>query len=209
MYKEITVTILISILILLSFIGSSEAIYLNNDLSDLKTMISSSILKSDKHPVFVEYFTQKNNPDNPIISNHLYNLFADLYPYSSEDCDFYFITLLTDVVEEAEKRALDYNIQNYPVVFFDGGFEEINGVQNTIESYHNAIDSCKTTISREDYKRVQGNNGYIPDSIKPIRARLTAKGDNLAKKTGETYHLVFVYQKDRRHPVCIVQLVQE
>lgn len=144
MYKEITVLILFSILILSSFIGSSEGIYLNNDLSDLKTMISSSILKSDKHPVFVEYFTQKNNPDNPIISNHLYNLFADLYPYSSEDCEFYFITLLTDVVEEAEKRALDYNIQNYPVVFFDGGFEEINGAQNTIEPYHNAIDSCKT-----------------------------------------------------------------
>lgn len=144
MYKKITVSILISILILSSFIGGSEAVYINKDLTDIKTMITSNISKSDKHPVFIEYFTNKNNPDNPIISNHLYDVFTDLYPYSSEDCDFYYITLLTDVVEEAEKRAFDYNIQSYPVLLFDGGFEKVSGGQNSFDTYLNALNKCKT-----------------------------------------------------------------
>jgi hypothetical protein len=142
MYKKIIVIIIISFF-LSSLILTTSIISLANNSLVSKDIFTFRYPKSDKHPIFVEYFTEKNNIDNSIVSNHLYNLFANLYKYSSDDNDFYFITLLTDVVADAKIRAQDYNIQQYPVVFFDGGYKQLYGKQNTFDSYLDAVHICQ------------------------------------------------------------------
>lgn len=64
--------------------------------------------------------------------------------YNSGDYPFYFVSLIEDVNEDANARCTDdYNIAGYPTVMFDGGYEEVVGAGDNVESnYRDAIENC-------------------------------------------------------------------
>lgn len=62
--------------------------------------------------------------------------------YSSGTRDFYYVSLIDDMNQEASDRIAEFNIGGFPTVEFDGGDEEVVGNQSTTTNFETALDSC-------------------------------------------------------------------
>ncbi len=93
------------------------------------------------HTVFSEEFTATWCGHCPYVADALYNI------YQSNDYDFYFVAMITDVNNDAGTRASEYSIPGYPTTVFDGGYETKVGSTNddtaqTEEDMRPLIESC-------------------------------------------------------------------
>jgi len=146
--KIIFILILIDILVMSSVFVSGKTIKFSTYFE--KDRIESDLLfsKTGNHPVLVEFFTNSNQPDSVITSTQLYDLYSELYPYSSKSCDFYYVTMLTDINNNAMLRAKELGITSYPTVIFDGGYSNLIGVQDSKIHYYNYIlDAASKDVS--------------------------------------------------------------
>ena len=62
--------------------------------------------------------------------------------YLSKKYPFYYVSMVSDEMEEAKERMEDYNICGYPTAFFEGGKEVIYGVPESTSYYEDAIISA-------------------------------------------------------------------
>ena len=62
--------------------------------------------------------------------------------YDSGTRDFYYVSLIDDMNQEASDRISEFNIGGFPTVEFDGGYEEVVGNQSTTTNYETALDNC-------------------------------------------------------------------
>jgi len=88
---------------------------------------------SDSHTVFVEFATVGSSSECSIVSNQLYEIF------SSENYDFYYVTLVSDENEVTESRLSELGISEFPGVIFDGGYIQFFDEQSSVETYKDAI----------------------------------------------------------------------
>lgn len=123
MKKFLSICIL-GVLILSSF----SAVALNN-----KTI--EEFERDFTHTVLAEFGTTSSCPHCPPVSNYLYDI------YSSDDYDFFFITLNADHEPLANARYWEIpgSSGSVPQVFFDGGYSTIIGNQGSKTPYINNI----------------------------------------------------------------------
>ena len=76
------------------------------------------------HTVFIEEGTATYCINCPAVAEILYNL------YTSGNYNFYYVSLVKDKNSKAADRLEEYNIEGYPIVFIDGGYELIYGTEN-------------------------------------------------------------------------------
>jgi len=137
--KIIIVLMLAGFLVTSSVFVSGKTIRFYNSFEKDRIVSNSLFSKSESHTVFVEFFTNSNQPASVITSTQLYDLYSELYPYSSTVCDFYYITMLTDINNDAKLRAEELGIISYPAVYFDGGYSNLSGVQDSKTWYYDYI----------------------------------------------------------------------
>jgi len=130
------ITLLFFILLISTNIVIAEESIDINDI--LKINNTSTTSFDDNHLVLIEYCTRSNNKDSIDTSFQLYNLL------SSENHDFLYITLISDKNQIAQNRIEELDATNYPDVFFDGGYINIEGKQNTEDQYINSIYECSS-----------------------------------------------------------------
>jgi hypothetical protein len=88
------------------------------------------------HTVLIEEGTATWCGACPTAANALYNIFQ------SNDYPFYFVALIEDENYQARNRLLiDYNIQAYPTMYFDGGYEVLLGGHPNESIYRDLIES--------------------------------------------------------------------
>jgi thiol-disulfide isomerase/thioredoxin len=76
------------------------------------------------HNVFIEEGTTTWCHNCPKVANILHEL------YESSNYNFYYVTLIEDINSEAESRLKDdYNVNGYPSVYIDGGYEVVIGAK--------------------------------------------------------------------------------
>ena len=89
------------------------------------------------HTVLAEYGSFTTCQSCPTASKQLYAM------YTSQNYDFYYVTLVIDESPRAEQRASEFGITLTPDVYFDGGYERVYGKQPSTKSYRDAITDCK------------------------------------------------------------------
>ena len=160
-----------------------------------------------KHTVFIEEGTATWCINCPNVAQVIHDL------YESGDYNFYYVSLIDDKNEVAQKRLKDdYSIYGYPTVFIDGGYKIVSGEKAKSE-FANAIRSAesrdvpKLKISVEiSYNNVTGeletkvlienNEDYIYDGT--LKVYLTEKISRWVNrhKTGDgeivQYHFGFL-----------------
>ena len=137
--KIIFILLLAGFLVMSSVFVSGGTIKISNSFEKDRIESDSLFSKSGSHPALVEFFTNSNQPDSVITSTQLYNLYSQSYPYSSTSCDFYYVTMLTDINNDAKLRGEELGITSYPAVYFDGGYSNLIGVQDSKNQYYNYI----------------------------------------------------------------------
>ena len=110
--------------------------------------------------VFIEESTAESCTNCPEVAESLHEL------YESGKYNFHYVSLIAEDTE-AKARLDEYNVEAYPVVFVDGGYNVILGKKSTA-TYENAIQSA---LERE-----------TPD----IRINLTATFDKTDNETDIT-----------------------
>jgi len=105
---------------------------------DNNTIEPESTRQSFTHTVLAEDLTGTWCQYCPAASEGLTSI------YNSGDYPFYFVSLIEDVNNDANSRCTDdYNVAGYPSVMFDGGYDEVIGGGDSIESdYRDAIENC-------------------------------------------------------------------
>lgn len=93
------------------------------------------------HTVFAEEFTATWCPHCPAVADALNNI------YTSQDYEFYFVAMITNVSDPAAARADELNIPGYPTTMFDGGYENMVGSvaddpEQTEQAIRPLIESC-------------------------------------------------------------------
>ena len=93
------------------------------------------------HTVFIEEGTATWCKACPKASENLYEI------YESHDYPFYFVGLIGDMVEKADKRITeDYNIMGYPTCFVDGGYK--------VEVGSSSVDALRSLIEESGKRDV-------------------------------------------------------
>jgi hypothetical protein len=106
------------------------------------TRATSTRQGTQTHTVFAEDFTAEWCQYCPTASENLLSI------YNSHDYDFYFVCMIleddnyTDISDDAQARADEYNYQGIPTVEFDGGYYEVTGNQSDETAYREAIETC-------------------------------------------------------------------
>jgi len=91
------------------------------------------------HTVFIEEGTGTWCEYCPFVSEILYEI------YKSKNQNFYYISMIEDKVELANKRLYDdYNIRGFPTVFIDGGYKVLSGGGNEKSEYIDAINAAES-----------------------------------------------------------------
>lgn len=137
--KIIFILMLAGFLVMSSVFVSGKTIKISTSFEKDRIESDSLFSKSGSHPVLVEFFTNSNQPGSVITSTQLYDLYSESYPYSSARCDFYYVTMLTDINNDAKLRAEELGITSYPAVYFDGGYSNLIGVQDSKTQTYNYI----------------------------------------------------------------------
>lgn len=127
MKKIIFVSLFVGLLLVQSIAGVGKLIDNNTELS------TSSY---EPHTVLVEYVSQSTDASSPPASGQLYDM------YSSEEHNFYYVSLVTDENDVAEARAQELGSSVSPGVYFDGGYVHIPGEQSSSDPYIAAVEGC-------------------------------------------------------------------
>lgn len=91
-------------------------------------------MEDSTHTVFVEYVSTTECPYCVTASSQLYSI------YDAGDLDFYYVSLIWDEApKNVRNRINELGVSSVPRVFFDGGYKDILGAQQTEEVYRNAI----------------------------------------------------------------------
>lgn len=93
------------------------------------------------HTVLAEYASKSTCPHCPAASSQLNSI------YNSGDCDFYYVTIVTDKITELSllaqshlaKRLNELGVQYVPDVYFDGGYKHEQGAQPDESHYRTDI----------------------------------------------------------------------
>ncbi len=148
------------------------------------------------HTVLVEDFTATWCVYCPSVSEHLGTL------YNSGDYNFYYVSLITDVNDEAMARADEVNIGSYPDVMMDGGFEEVVGAQSGPGPYAEAINASgerivpsltmeqevlKTGNSSEIYVKLTVTNNEPAEYAGHVRSYITEVVSRYPDYDGKDY----------------------
>ena len=112
-------------------------------------------------PVIVEFFTTSDNNDGAYTSEQIYQYYSDIYPYNSEEPDFYYMTFLTDTISHAKKRANEIGVTDYPFVSVDGGYREFEGKKD-LSVYIDAISESKNRDHAEININVKADWSQCP-----------------------------------------------
>jgi hypothetical protein len=131
--KKYIIVGIVAFLIIMPIAGSSNTSQINVN-KEIKTMKSSTY--NFTHAVLAEYATTTTCPYCPTASNQLWSI------YNSDDYDFYFLTLVGDkkeVYRNIKSRIKELNITSVPDVYFDGGYIQKTGAQQSEQVYRNAI----------------------------------------------------------------------
>jgi PGF-CTERM protein len=125
-------------LILIIFLSFSSSIVISEEDYNNNAIETMGTRQSFTHTVIAEDLTGTWCQYCPAASEALKSI------YDSGDYEFFFVSLIEDVNDEANSRCTnDYNVAGYPTVMFDGGYEEVVGAGDEIETnYRNAIESC-------------------------------------------------------------------
>jgi hypothetical protein len=93
------------------------------------------------HTVFVEEFTTTGCSHCPAVGEALNNI------YVSGDYDFYFVAMITNMVDAASQRGGEYNIGFVPTTMLDGGYISEVGSSDDVETeeqrYRTDIEECE------------------------------------------------------------------
>ena len=125
----------LTLIIVLSFTSSVIAAEEGQDSSITGTQ---GTRQSFTHTVLAEDLTGTWCQYCPAASGALKSI------YDSGDYPFFFVSLIEDVNDDAHSRCTDdYNVAGYPTVIFDGGYDEVIGGGENVESnYRDAIENC-------------------------------------------------------------------
>jgi thiol-disulfide isomerase/thioredoxin len=120
--------------------------------------LTSSVVTSDEDNAMIEPEGTRQSFTHTVLAEDITAEWCVFCPaasealdsiYESNDYDFYFVSMITENMDretlndDAQQRADDYNIGSYPTVMFDGGYEEVIGAGDGVESdYRDAIESC-------------------------------------------------------------------
>ena len=129
--KKYIIVGIVAILIIMPIAGSSNTSQINVN-KEIKTMKFSTY--NFTHAVLAEYATTTTCPYCPTASNQLWSI------YNSDDYDFYFVTLVGDQnYKNIKSRIKELEITSVPDVYFDGGYIQKTGAQQSEQVYRNAI----------------------------------------------------------------------
>jgi len=122
--------VIVAFLIIMPIAGASNIIQINNN-KEISTMESSTY--NFTHAVLAEYATTTSCPYCPTASNQLWSI------YNSEDYDFYFVTLVGNENYKVVDRIKELEVESVPDVYFDGGYIQKTGAQQSEQIYRSAI----------------------------------------------------------------------
>jgi hypothetical protein len=130
--------VMIFYLVIIIALSFTSSLVTSEDNNTTTMMEPEGTRQSFTHAVLAEDLTGTWCQYCPGASEGLTNI------YNSGDYEFYFVSLIEDVNDEANSRCTDdYNVAGYPTVMFDGGYEEVVGAGDDAESnYRDAIESC-------------------------------------------------------------------
>lgn len=101
--------------------------------------------QSFTHTVFVEELTATWCVHCPYVADALYNI------YQSNEYEYYFVAMITDVNDDAGARANEYNIPGYPTTIFDGGFiTEVGSTDDVEQDEQRFRPDIESSGERED-----------------------------------------------------------
>ncbi|MEM0492842.1 MAG: Ig-like domain-containing protein [Candidatus Thermoplasmatota archaeon] len=136
-----------------------------------------------QHTVFVEEGTAGWCTNCPAISKILDEI------YKSGKYRFYYVSLVHDQSSIAERRLKeDYNIEGFPVVFIDGGYNILYGGNVSKSEMENAISKASSRVTP---KIILDINANWDNTTKKLKVTVTIKNDEAYKYTGRLkVHLV-------------------
>ena len=118
------------IILMLSFISTSSALFLSNEYKTEKTEYNNA----RNSPVFCELITDSAN----IKGIETMKIIQDIY--ESGEYSFNYVTVLSDVSNEASNELLNkYNIVGSPTCIFQGGYDTLYDVDPIENTYKNII----------------------------------------------------------------------
>ena len=97
-----------------------------------------------KRAVFVEEFSTESCHNCPEVAESLHELFDE---YKNGTYQFHYVTIIGDNTNsDTKSRIQEYNVDAYPIVFVDGGYETLYGQKEKL-AYADAIQTAseKTT----------------------------------------------------------------
>ncbi|MDG6217987.1 MAG: hypothetical protein QCI00_00910 [Candidatus Thermoplasmatota archaeon] len=110
--------------------------------SVINVQTTSFPLTVEEPIVFAEYITTTWCPQCPIASQTLYELYQDLD-------SFYYVTLIVDKNELAQKRSRQFTNYAVPSVYFDGGYRQYIGNSGQLyDEYTNQIETSRQRTNR-------------------------------------------------------------
>lgn len=118
-------------------------VFLSSSASSVMTVQNTSYpLTVDNPVVFAEYITTTWCPQCPIASQTLNELYQDLD-------SFYYVTLVVDKNELAQKRSRQFTNYAVPSVYFDGGYHQYIGSSGELYvEYTNRIETSRNRTNR-------------------------------------------------------------
>jgi len=128
-----------------------------NIVQEKEAVVNNSLMEDFTHSVFVEYVTSTTCGPCVTASAQLYSI------YSAGDLDFNYVTLVSDEsTYNTYDRIKELGVTAVPYVFFDGGYKDILGAQQTEQVYRTAI--------------TQSGERTVPDVDISVSASLKAGG---------------------------------
>lgn len=156
-HKKIILLTFLSIMFLMSSASSSTA----------PTRIDSSF---NGPIVFAEYTTATWCPQCPISSESLYSL-------QTENPSFFFVSLVVDKNQVAQKRAKDFTNYAVPSVYFDGGYHQYIGNNGVLlNEYSNLINECFDRTDRH-LVTINGEIEVLENNVLKLSIELTNNDD--------------------------------
>jgi len=183
-----------------------------DEFAPIENVIAERAVEDFTHVVIGEEFTATWCVYCPSAAENLMKIYEEVPNEPYYDDQFFFVALITDMVDKADDRTDDYpGFQGYPTVYFDGGDEEVVGGQSSTSNYENAIDSSggrtdtdiSLTISmqhvEDDTITVQAAITWNEDgtTLNPtfdgfIRAYITEPISRYDNYDGDPYHFGFL-----------------
>lgn len=158
-----------NIIKIIFFIVICGFLCLSSTSSMINSIDSSKNTKNENPMVFAEYATATWCPQCPNASETLFDL-------QSEDSSFSYVTLVVDKNQVAQKRSRDFTNYAIPSVYFDGGYVQYIGSNESLESiYSSFINECKQRTNRNQLS-MAGNLSILEDNSIQISIDITNDG---------------------------------